>query len=83
MSSVNVVLAIPPLTALVYLAARPALRCVTLLFGLLIALHGTTEAAERIKAYAAFAHAMTVRWPQPHRPARAQANDRATSREFS
>ncbi|MGH3720844.1 MAG: hypothetical protein ACRDRI_18750 [Pseudonocardiaceae bacterium] len=58
-SSVNVVLALPPLTALVYLAARPGIRYMTLLFGLVIALHGTAETAERINAYTAFTHAMT------------------------
>ncbi|MGH3772093.1 MAG: hypothetical protein ACRDRW_11975 [Pseudonocardiaceae bacterium] len=67
----NVVLAIPPLTARVYIAARSGIRCITLLFGLVIALHGTTETAERVRAYTAFTHAMMVRWPHPRRPGRA------------
>lgn len=63
MSAVNMVLEIPPLTALVYLVVLSAVRCMALLAGLLIALRGTTETTERIKAYTAFTDAMTVRWP--------------------
>jgi hypothetical protein len=40
------------------------------LVGLLIALRGTTDAAERIKAYTALTDAMTIRWPRPRRSAR-------------
>jgi hypothetical protein len=62
MSAVNMVLAIPSLTVLV--------RCVTLLVGLLITLRGTTETAERIKAYTAFTDAMTIRRRRPRRSVR-------------
>ncbi|MEO7193686.1 MAG: hypothetical protein ABIZ05_02515 [Pseudonocardiaceae bacterium] len=81
MSSVNVVLALPPLTALVYLAARPGIRCMTLLFGLVIALRGTTETVERVRAYTAFTQAMTIRWPHPRRPGRARDGGRAAPAE--
>ncbi|MGH3833793.1 MAG: hypothetical protein ACRDRS_25700, partial [Pseudonocardiaceae bacterium] len=47
----------------------------TLLFGLVIALRGTTETVERVRAYTAFTQAMTVRWPQPHRPGRTSGAD--------
>jgi hypothetical protein len=62
MVTVNMVLAIPSLTVLV--------RCMTLLAGLLIISRGTTETAERIKAYTAFTDAMTIRRPRPRRSAR-------------
>jgi hypothetical protein len=64
MFAVNLMLAIPPLTVLV--------RCMTLLVGLLITLRGTTETAERIKAYTAFTDAMTIRRPRPRRSARSK-----------
>ena len=65
MSSVSTLLAISPLAALVYFVGRFAVQCLTLLAGLLIALRGTTESGERVKAYIALTKALTVVCPRP------------------
>lgn len=62
MFTINTVLMVPNLTALAYLVAGPIIRYATLLFGLVITLHGTTKNTERTKAYTAFTHAMITRW---------------------